>query len=326
MASLNFLSNNTAYVFDDSCAQAEAQNRPRRHGYRLAAGTIGDECEAKLWYSFRWVTELKPYDAKTLRVFEIGRYIENQALRGLHTMPDAQLETHDNRGRQFGVSFADGHGFGFLDGKMTGVIEAPKTLHGVEVKSLKNTDYNGVVKHGVRKQKPVHYAQMTTYMRAEGLTRFLYVGTCKNTSQVHFERVYFDAEYAQHLETKALRIAFAPRPPARGFDDPDKWPCMYCDHVDLCWKRTPTLPPRNCRTCAHVTPISGGKWICEGPVNGELDRASQELGCPAHRYIPDLVPGEIVETTEAENGQVNVKYTLIDGNEFIDGEQNALND
>lgn len=319
MARIDFLSNNTAIALDVSIAK---RAEPRRQGYRIKASEIADPCERKLWASFRWISPVEVIDPKKQRIFDMGNYIEACMVRDFKAMPGVEVKDveYDEDGqptdKQIGVSFADGHGFGYLDGRMLGVVEAPKTPHVLEVKSMKNTDFNATVKHGVMKEKPLHYAQCQIYMHKTGDTRTLYAFECKNTSERHFERIEYDFTFATQLEAKAERIAFAERAPVRAFDDPDAFPCSFCNHRSWCWKLTVDLPARSCRTCAHVTPLSGGRWMCErkGSGKSDLTREDQEAGCKMHLYNPDMVNG----TISGGDGSSIVIYDLPNGDQFID--------
>jgi hypothetical protein len=151
---------------------------------------------------------------------------------------------------------------------------------------------------------------MQVYMRLTGITRALYVAVCKDTDEIHIERVRVDPAAGQRLVAKAKRVIDAPRPPAKISEDPTWWQCRLCEHHDHCHRDRPA--ERNCRTCLHSTPVDGG-WICER-WNRALSLGEQQRGCPFHLLIPDLVPGVPIDA-----GDDWVAYRLTDGSSWIDG-------
>lgn len=294
----------------------EAANKPR-DGYRIPASGIGHECERSLWYSFRWVSPPKAFDGRMLRLFEDGNLGETQIMGDLRAAGITVIDRDErNPEKQIGVSFADGHGFGFLDGEAMNIPEAPKTIHVVEVKTHKAESYRAVLKHGVKAKKPDHYAQMMIYMHVRKRSRALYVFKNKDTSEVETQRVDYVMADAVALNLKAERIAFADRPPPKLHEDPDAkaaFQCKFmCEHRGVCHDKAPVR--RNCRTCIFVTPARGGSWVCDR-MKHELTREAQGQGCPLHLIIPDLVAGHQVDA-DLEAGWID--YEMADGSRWRD--------
>ena len=63
--------------------------------------------------------------------------------------------------------------------------------------------FRELVAKGVAEAKPQHQAQMQIYMHLTGLTRAMYVAVCKDTDDLHVERVRADADAAERLLAKA---------------------------------------------------------------------------------------------------------------------------
>ncbi len=106
-------------------------------------------------------------------------------------------------GEQWRIVFAGGHASGRTDGKVTGVPEAPKTMHVFEAKSMNDRAFKALLKAGcVREGKPEHFAQVQTYLHCQGLTRALYLGVNKNTDELYCERI----EYEVHLSSQADQL------------------------------------------------------------------------------------------------------------------------
>ena len=156
-------------------------------------------------------------------------------------------------------------------------------------------------RQGRRAVEAAAWAQMQIYMHLTGITRALYVAVCKDTDDLHIERVRADGEAAARLLEKARRVIEAKRPPARIAEDPDWWECRFCDHHDVC--HDGAAAEITCRSCLHATPIEGG-WHC-ARFDHALDRAAQRRACPKHLFVPDLVPGEV-----ADAGDDHVVYRM----------------
>ena len=84
-----------------------SKNPPSVGRHYLGGSQIGEECERKLWYSFRW-TQLVNFGPRILRLFERGHREEPALIRYL---TDAGVDCYDvdeKTGEQFAVSFYGG--------------------------------------------------------------------------------------------------------------------------------------------------------------------------------------------------------------------------
>jgi hypothetical protein len=164
---------------------------------------------------------------------------------------------------------------------------------------------------GVERSKPLHWAQMQAYMHLSGIERAFYLAVCKDTDELHQERLRHDAEAGRQILAKAQRIIAAPRPPARVSEDPAWWQCRLCDHAAVCHEGARVA--RHCRSCLHASPLDGGAWRC-ARHQAALSPRDQEVGCAAHLYTPDLVPREQVDAGEGWVG-----HRPADGTAWRDG-------
>jgi len=151
--------------------QAEIASEERTY---LGASILGDECERKLWYGFRWAFAPERFSGRMLRLFQTGHREEARIIEDLRRIPGAEVRDLDfETGAQWMVTFAGGHAGGHADGRMTGVPDAEAAEHLVEIKTHNDRSFKSLKKDGVEKAKPVHYAQMQIYMHGLGLTRAL---------------------------------------------------------------------------------------------------------------------------------------------------------
>jgi len=284
---------------------------PRTDEAVIRASSIGDPCEARLWFKFRWAHPPEKFSGRMLRLFETGRVEEARMIGWLRMAGMTIAEVDPETGRQWEIAALDGHFRGHTDGEGTGVVEAPVTPHLIECKTHNAKSFAQLVKHKVAVAKPEHVAQMQVYMHGRRLTRALYIAKNKDTDELHVERVRYDAAAAMMLMAKAERIKAAHVRPPRYSDDPDYYLCRSCAAHAVCHEGA--FARRNCRTCLHSSPMAGGKWRCERHER-DLSFADQQSGCANHLFLPTLVPGEQIDAA-AEH----VTYRLRSGAEWCDG-------
>lgn len=313
-------------IYDALVAEAAAQER--YEGYGISASSLGSPCDRKLWMDLRWVSEPEVMTGRKLRIFARGNAAEARVIADLRRVLDVEDVGPD--GRQFRFALANGWLRGKADGKATGVIEAPKALHVIEVKCIKAADWRAIRRHGLAKAKPEHWHQIHAGMAGLGATRGLYIAENADTSEILTERIRFDAEEAARQEARVMRAVEDHEPPLGMLGDATtekkaeaiaaKPPCRFCPHVGACfagaWAR------RHCRTCLHWSFTTNGNGHC-ARFDEPRKPAQQHEGahCPAHLFLPALVPGEQIDADpEAET----VTYRLRDGAEWVDGSSQNL--
>ncbi len=281
-------------------AKAESGFRPH-----LGASIIGTDCARALWYTFRHCTRAS-FPGRILRLFETGQREESRVVANLRATGATVLESDPDTGRQWVLSTLNGHFGGSMDAVAHGLLESPKKWHVCEFKTHGVKSFASLKKDGVQKSKPLHYAQMQTYMELSGMERAMYIGVCKDTDELHIERINVDHDFAQSLIAKAEKIINTNEPPRRISEDPSWFQCRFCDHAPVCHEGK--MPERNCRTCISSTPIEDGKWSC-------CRGFEMKDGCPHHLYIPALINGEQVDS----DGESWIEYRMVDGSVWRDG-------
>lgn len=287
----------------------------QRDGKTIPASQIAEECERKLWFDFRWVSPHEHIEGRKLRLFETGNIEEERWIENLRRIGCEVVDRQDD-GRQIRIDLCGGHVGGYLDSEILGLPEAPKTWHVGEIKSHNLKNFTALKKDGVKASKPLHYAQMQTYMHARGRERAIYLAVCKDNDELYTERVNYDAEYCLRLMAKADRIIHAHDAPARLSNKPDFYACGWCRHKPAC--HDGAWPRSNCRTCLYSSPEEGGSWSC-ARFSKPLSLDEQKAGCSAHLFLPALVPGEQIDSDEAAE---TVTYKLRNGRTWVDGAAN----
>ncbi len=308
MAPLPPLTNAIADKIYAAYEQREQSFAPRPH---LGASVMGHYCERYIWLTFRWAIREK-FAGRMLRLFQRGQREETIIVNDLRA---AGLEIRDfdpKTRRQYNIK--DGHLGGSLDGIIfAGVPEAPKKKHIAEFKTHNLKSFDDLVKNGVEKSKPQHFAQMQVYMHYMDIDRALYVAVCKNDDRIHTERVRYDKAAATKIIERAKRIATADTAPPPISTDPTWFECRFCPAHAMCHKQDWTREV-NCRTCAHSTAQEAGSWHCAKWDTIVPTPEAQFDGCDHHVLHPDLVPWPMKRTEDGES----VIY-VIDGKDIQNG-------
>lgn len=274
----------------------------------LGASLIGRECARDLWYTFHWATHPDaipqyhdgtchgpPYNecpgcvertGKMQRLFNRG-HLEEARFVSLLQMIGCRVWQHDSAGKQFRVSYHDGHFGGSLDSVIEGCPDEPTLPILGEYKTHKADSFKKLLKEGVRSSKLTHFIQMQIYMSGYQLQKGLYLAVNKDTDELYGEIVLFDREQFEkhfHRADQLIKIAY---PPKKVNESPGWLTCKFCDHRINCHQDG--VPHRNCRTCKHSHAGFSGLWFCTQPDNEfeygsapELDKRAQLAAC--NRY------------------------------------------
>lgn len=310
--------------------EATATDWRRPH---LGASLLGNPCRRALWFSFRW-TMAPNFPGRVLRLFDTGNREEGRIVSDLRNAGITVFDRDSDTGKQFRVSFCE-HSGGSLDGIAQGFEEAPKKWHVVEFKTHNEKSFNEVKTKGVQIAKPLHYAQMQTYMYKMNekypgeFDRGMYIPVNKNTDEMWGERVRLDPLFAQQTIGKGIAVVDSPRPAGLLSDDPKHSDCLFCEYHGLCfgteWKERDgkwqfvtfnrDRIERNCRTCLHSTPCKSlhsegtGEWSCSAIgdfTEGLISLKKEKSGCDRHLFVPDFLrPWSVVD---ADRGGEWVKY------------------
>lgn len=262
----------------------------------LGASSIGKPCLRQHWYSFRWAKPAE-FSGRLYRVFQSGHLQEPRVYADLSGIGCTVYQINPATGKQWSFTEpATGHHFqGNADGIITGLPQAPKSPHILEIKTASDKMFKEMQKNGVKKSKPEHYAQMQIYMKwsidefgEDGCRRALYFVVNKDNDDIYTERIEFDKCEAQELINKAMNVITSIEPPVGVSTDPTWFECKFCDYQAIC--HGTDVPAPTCRSCVHITPeLDGrGRWSCnQHKTNLEIDK--QRAGCADHRYIPILL-------------------------------------
>lgn len=290
--------------------QAYKDSNESWDSWGISVGELGTECDRALWLTFRWASPQEEVDGRKVRIFRRGDLEEERLISDLEAIG---VEVF---GQQDRIRLVSGHVRGKIDGRAIGIPEAPKTEHLCEFKSSNTKNFALVVKSGCKEAQPKHYVQVQIGMHAFGLQRALYMVCDKNDESIYAERIEYDAEFCLRLLARAERLINEHEAPSRISEDPTNFKCMFCKHKDVCHESV--FPRPTCRSCLFATAeMSGdGSWSCSR-FSKPLSIDEQKAGCPAHLFLPSMVPGEQLDSDdEAET----VTYRLRpNGRIWVDG-------
>jgi hypothetical protein len=237
-----------------------------------------------------------------LRLFNRG-HLEEPRFVALLMMLGVEFWQYDENGKQFRISFADGHGGGSGDGVGRGIPDLPpNTAFLAEFKTHSEKSFiklagkledwrkcrtgkGQFTGEGVRLTKFEHFVQMQTYMHKMGLAAALYMAVCKNTDDLYAEVVHLDTEFAEQFISRGEQLVKMQAAPKRINESPGFWKCRFCDKHPVC--HGGLAPERNCRTCQFVEPTANGTWTCHR-FNVLLDKATQATGCAEYSVNTSL--------------------------------------
>lgn len=241
---------------------------------RLGSSSIGQECPRAIWLSWRAYAE-SDFGGRMLRLFETGHLQEARIVADLKRAGFKVFDL-DEHGNQFQYIDDTGHFISKVDGVIKGVPGSSETPHILEIKTHNKSSFAGVVKHGVQKHKPAHYAQVQSSMGLSGITRTLYVALCKDDEQFYVERIKEDKTEQGVINKRIISIVNATMRPARINDDIESFTCKFCDMKEVCYNKTEPL--RTCRSCRNAVAAPEGVWYC-ALFGTDLDKNAQRAAC-----------------------------------------------
>lgn len=224
----------------DKAMEVEQSLQPSRS--YLGGSRLGVECERALQYEIT-KTQIDPdkgFCGRVLRVFARGHWVES-AMADWLRMSGFGLVTGPKDGGQFGFSCHDGVVKGHCDGVFVSGPEQfgpwPKLW---ECKGLEQKYWKALVRHKLKKEYPVYYAQCQYYMEKLKLTEnpALFSAVNTNRMEIYWEEIEYDAAFVSMLDAKAARIIMACKAGEllpRSCQDPEYFKCKWCNWHQRCF-------------------------------------------------------------------------------------------
>lgn len=298
----------------DSAMESLQENNPR--GY-LGASAVGDPCERKLWLNFRWVKR-GFIEAGGLRRINDGHRGEQVVADMLRLVQSVNLSTEKEPGVQHSFEALGGHFRGNCDGLISGLLQDPDELYVWECKVINENKFKKLQKLRMTDESTalknwdyIYYAQAQIYMHYFGTKKHYLTAASPGVRDLTSVCTLYVQEEAEMFIEKARRVIFASRPANKLSNDPAWHECKFCNFSSLCHGND--MPrQKSCRTCLHSSALPTGGWKCE-LYNKSLDLEVQKRGCESHLFVPDLIPGE-----QINSGPNWVEYVMGDGTVWTD--------
>lgn len=238
---------------------AEREDQGRRD--YLGGSRLGEECLRRLGYEFHGTPEDPGSDPspEILRVFQRGHDCEARMARYLR-MAGFDLRTEKEDGKQFGFYAAGGKIRGHADGVIVGWTPKPELDDAGasslcwasdlefpmmwENKGLNDKNFAKVKKEGLKKSKPLYYAQIQLYMAYFDVPRALFTIENQDTCELWAEVMELDRQAAQEASDRGVKVIQSQSPaelPRIG-KDPGAWACSYCPFKGTCFAVPDTSP------------------------------------------------------------------------------------
>lgn len=227
-----------AYNIDKAICEINDERPKRKY---LGGSSLGSACARQVQYRYMQTPpdEDKEFPARTLRIFDMGHFIEDLIAKYLR---DAgfELKTHDSKGGQFGFSVADDQIKGHIDGV---ICSGPVPMNYPflwECKSANSKKFGEFVRKGVAEANPVYAAQIALYQAYMNLTEnpALFTVLNKDTSEIYYELVPFDKGLAQRTSDRGVEILQATKANEmlpRIAANKDYFACKWCEFKETCW-------------------------------------------------------------------------------------------
>lgn len=246
--SRNLTSGHVNAAIDAALVAGNAATPPRSY---LGGSRLGQACERALQFEFVKAPkdEGADFDGRLLRIFGIGHALEEVAVAWLR---GAGFDLYTRRGggdhgEQFGFSVAGGRIRGHVDGVFAGGPTIPGMAFPAlwECKTMNAKSWRETASKGVAASKPIYAAQIAVYQAymdasVPGVVDnpALFTAINKDATELHHELVPFNADLAQRMSDRAVRILAAadagemlPRVAAQA----DHFECRFCPWSKRCW-------------------------------------------------------------------------------------------
>lgn len=251
-------------LLDAALAAENAKQKPRPY---LGGSRLGVECLRAL--AFEWFAQrsgkVQTFGGRALRRFALGHMQETETARWLR-LAGFDLKTADPEGHQFGFAVAKDEATGeyqmrgHIDGAIVdGPIALPYPLLW-EHKIMNAKKWKTFTDKGVVVSHPVYWGQIHVYMGYMDLAWTLFTAWNSDTSELAFELVPFNAQVAQDMTDRGVRVleARVPQDLPRIAREPTDYRCKWCEHANECWSKIDQDAPT-------MATVNKPAWLAGGP-------------------------------------------------------------
>lgn len=217
---------------------AALQRKPEEHRSYLGASLLGDPCIHRIHYTWDGVAPDSSPSGESLRILDIGHQLEPLIASWLQKAGFV-LQTHDENGKQWGFTQADGKIQGHIDGV---IIRGPlKWDYPLlwECKTMKSARWRELMKNKLEVVNDRYYAQVQLYMAYMPFKCCLFTSLNKDTAELYHELIPFDGKAASFYSDRAVQILKtqeAHEDVSRLASSPEYFECKMCRFYKTCWQ------------------------------------------------------------------------------------------
>lgn len=264
----------------------EAGALPARFHWRIKPSSLGGECVARIWYSWRWASrQVTP--GRLARTFDRGNEAEKRMVayirKGGWTVHEVDPARVGKAKKQFKAKALGGHLASFLDGICSHERHTNFEQWLLELKTMAKGRFNQLAAKSVHQKENTYYTQLQIYLHLFQLPYCLFVAECTEDQEIYIEVIPYNREAAERALELAGIIMTSNIRPARIAQTPTFGMCKKCEHAGVCHLGEPVA--KNCRSCLHVKPVEDGRFWCTGWNCAIPGEAEMLAGCPNHEGI-----------------------------------------
>lgn len=254
--------------------------------WHLGASIIGRPCDRFLYGTFRWWKK-NTASGRMLRLFQRGKDEEaqmNYLLRGIGFNVN---EIDPSTGKQWRVSFLNGH-FG---GSSDGVVQFPQSWNvpGEFIPEYKTSGtgakFNNLGKDGlgIEQNKEEHFIQQSIYGYGRKIAHGVYIAVNKNDDDLYVEVTNLSIPKAEAGIRRAENIITTDFVPAMMPKAKPTWhECKTCPFHGICHEGDKI--DKNCRSCVHSAPVNNAEWRCT-KYGHDIPREFVPIGCDEYKAV-----------------------------------------
>lgn len=248
-----------AEVLDNIVREIDETEQQEMRGMRehLGASDLSSECDAFLNITFNWG---KPSHV-TGRVARILQRGKREEILFRERLVMAGFVLCDHLPTTFNMT--GGHIAGECDGWVQHKTWREPLI--VEYKTMNQSSFRKLEKHGVESGFRHYYAQMSIYGYMLHSPKVLFVAINKNDESIHIELVEIDKLLAKDLLARGRDVVAGTLPAVKISQSPDYYICKMCPFHRVCHGNERLS--KNCRSCKHSEPALLGtmgsfNWKC----------------------------------------------------------------
>ena len=220
-----------------------AQGKGEGRRTYVGASGIGKQCSRAIWYDYNgYPRKEKPAELKWAA--DCGHRSEAIMADWLRSVPGVDLQTTDTTGKQFGFEALGGRFRGHIDGIITGLLHAPKTVAVWEHKSKNQKGFNAFqtakekfgTKRMLKEWDEIYFVQAQVYMHFMHLDRHYLTISLGGMRDIDSCWTEYQPEVALAAIDKAEKVIYSTMEPPRISNQPDFFACRFCDFAEICHK------------------------------------------------------------------------------------------